>query len=248
VRISEKAPAKVNTDIDAEWAKAEATQNEYLDKMDAHTALAKHSLGLDKMLGEKKVELDGRERDLSLYEEALVEAQSQGPNPWDNRDELMEFIELQKLLKDAEVGCITKAKWLEILARDVSKVLVDLGVPPIPRIPRDPRTASNILQAMGAILECLQEAYATGHDPLGLGIVHLPPSPKSVILNLFFIFIILFIASKIFQGLTISGISTPSYMSPPSLAWQGIGSLMGSVLPNLPSPGSHTEATRGPKT
>jgi hypothetical protein len=49
--------------------------------MDAHTALAKHSLGLDKMLGEKKVELDGRERDLSLYEEALVEAQSQGPNP-----------------------------------------------------------------------------------------------------------------------------------------------------------------------
>jgi hypothetical protein len=29
--------------------------------MEAHTAHAKHSLGLDKMLGEKKVELDGRE-------------------------------------------------------------------------------------------------------------------------------------------------------------------------------------------
>jgi hypothetical protein len=29
--------------------------------MEAHTARAKHSLGLDKMLGEKKVELDGRE-------------------------------------------------------------------------------------------------------------------------------------------------------------------------------------------
>jgi hypothetical protein len=29
--------------------------------MEAHTTRAKHSLGLDKMLGEKKVELDGRE-------------------------------------------------------------------------------------------------------------------------------------------------------------------------------------------
>jgi hypothetical protein len=44
--------------------------------MEAHIACAKHSLGLDKMLGEKKVELDGRERDLSLREAALPEAQS----------------------------------------------------------------------------------------------------------------------------------------------------------------------------
>jgi hypothetical protein len=44
--------------------------------MEAHIACAKHSLGLDKMLGEKKVELDGRERDLSLHEAVLPEAQS----------------------------------------------------------------------------------------------------------------------------------------------------------------------------
>jgi hypothetical protein len=62
--------------------------------MEVHTTHAKHSLGLDKMLGEKKVELDGRERDLNLLEAALVEAQSRGLNPWDNHEELMEFIEL----------------------------------------------------------------------------------------------------------------------------------------------------------
>jgi hypothetical protein len=59
--ILEKALAKVSADLDVEWTKAEATQKEYVDKMVAHTAHAKHSLGLDKMLGEKKVELDGRE-------------------------------------------------------------------------------------------------------------------------------------------------------------------------------------------
>jgi hypothetical protein len=55
-RISEKILTKVSADLDAERAKAEATRNEYLDKMEAHTACAKHSLGLDKMLGEKKVD------------------------------------------------------------------------------------------------------------------------------------------------------------------------------------------------
>jgi hypothetical protein len=62
--------------------------------METHTACAKHSLGLDKMLGEKKVELDGRERDLSLREAVLAEVRSQGLNPQDNHEELMEFIEL----------------------------------------------------------------------------------------------------------------------------------------------------------
>jgi hypothetical protein len=38
----------------------------------------------------------------------------------------------------AELECITKARRLAILARDVSKVLVDLGLPPIPRIPPRP--------------------------------------------------------------------------------------------------------------
>jgi hypothetical protein len=44
--------------------------------MEVHTTHAKCSLGLDKMLWEKKVEFNGRERDLGLCEVALVEAQS----------------------------------------------------------------------------------------------------------------------------------------------------------------------------
>jgi hypothetical protein len=64
-KISEKALAMVNADLDVEQVKAEATQKEYLDKM----------------LGEKKVELDKTERDLGLREAVLVEAWSQGLNP-----------------------------------------------------------------------------------------------------------------------------------------------------------------------
>jgi hypothetical protein len=75
-RISEKALAQVSVDLDAERAKAEATRKEYLDKMEVHTAHTKHSLDLDKMLGEKKVKLDRREQDLSLCAVVLVEAQS----------------------------------------------------------------------------------------------------------------------------------------------------------------------------
>jgi hypothetical protein len=42
--------------------------------MVTHTARTKHSRGLDKMPGEKKVKKDGREQDLNLHEAALVEA------------------------------------------------------------------------------------------------------------------------------------------------------------------------------
>jgi hypothetical protein len=42
--------------------------------MDSHTACARNSLSLDKMLWEKKVKLDRREQDPSLREVALVEA------------------------------------------------------------------------------------------------------------------------------------------------------------------------------
>jgi hypothetical protein len=44
------------------------------------------------MLGEKKVELDGTERDLELHEAALVEAQTRGLDARVSHDELMEFV------------------------------------------------------------------------------------------------------------------------------------------------------------
>jgi hypothetical protein len=132
-KISERALVKVRANLDAERAKAEATQKEYLKKMEAHTAHAKHSLGLDKILREKKVELIGREWDLGSREATLAEVQSRGLNPWDNREELMEFVELRRLLTDIEVRRITKAGRLVMLVGDVSKVLVDLGMLPVLR-------------------------------------------------------------------------------------------------------------------
>jgi hypothetical protein len=62
--------------------------------MAAHTAHAKHSLSLDKMMGKKKVELNKRERDLNLGEAALAEAQTRRFNPRDNCEEMMEVIVL----------------------------------------------------------------------------------------------------------------------------------------------------------
>jgi hypothetical protein len=37
----------------------------------------------------------------------------------------------------------------------MTKVLVDLGIPPISKIPQDPRTADDVLEAVNIILEHL---------------------------------------------------------------------------------------------
>jgi hypothetical protein len=55
VSISEKALTQISAALNAEWAKGEATWKVYLDKMEAHNARAKHSLRLDKMLGNRKL-------------------------------------------------------------------------------------------------------------------------------------------------------------------------------------------------
>jgi hypothetical protein len=86
----------VIVNLDAERSKAEATQKEFLDKMAPHTAHTKNCIGLDKMLGGKKVKFNGRERHLELREAALAEVQTQRLNPWVNHDELMEYVELQR--------------------------------------------------------------------------------------------------------------------------------------------------------
>jgi hypothetical protein len=58
-RVSENALTKISVN---------------LDKMVTHTARAKHSLGLNKILGEENVEHDGREQDLNLCEATLKDA------------------------------------------------------------------------------------------------------------------------------------------------------------------------------
>jgi hypothetical protein len=65
------------------------------------------------------------------------------------------IIELQKRLDEAEVGHIAEAGELVVLVGDVSKVLMDLGMPPILRIPQDPGRVSEVLEAVGTILEQL---------------------------------------------------------------------------------------------
>jgi hypothetical protein len=95
----------------------------------------------------------------------LEEAQSWGLNPWDNRLELMELVELWRHLEEAEMERVIEAGRLANLVWDISKVLVDLGMPPIPGFPQDPRIASSILEAAGTILEHLWEDHVSGHDP-----------------------------------------------------------------------------------
>jgi hypothetical protein len=133
--------------------------------MAAHTARAKHSLSLDKLLGEKKVEIDGREQDLELREAALAEAQTRGLQPRDNRDVLMEFVELWRLLQDTEADRIIEVSRLATLVRDMSKVLAGLGLPHIPKILRDPCTTSDVLEVVDVFLEHMKEAYDSNHGP-----------------------------------------------------------------------------------
>jgi hypothetical protein len=61
---------------------------------------------------------------------------AEGLNPRDDREKLMDFVELWRLLQDVEADHIIEAGRLAILVREVSKVLVDLGMPPIPGIPK----------------------------------------------------------------------------------------------------------------
>jgi hypothetical protein len=60
---------------------------------------------------------------------------------------------------------VDEAGWLAILARDISLVLVDLGMPPISGIPQDLHTTGDVLEVVGVILEHLWEAYTSGMVP-----------------------------------------------------------------------------------
>jgi hypothetical protein len=178
--------------------------------MQVHSAHAKHTLYLDKMLGEMKVWLDAKERDLDLHEAVLVEAQSQGLNPRDNYEELMELAEIQRCLEGAEVEHVIEAGRLVILVGEIPKVLVDLGMPPILRIPHDPRMAGNIMEAADTVLDHLREAYSSGHDPWdSVPLVLLSPCPLAVLLlflsTLFFLFICKYLETLGFQCLNALG-------------------------------------------
>jgi hypothetical protein len=77
----------------------------------------------------------------------------------------MELIELRRLLRDTEVDHVIEVGRLVTLVRDVSMVLEDLGMSPIPGISRDPHTASDVLAVVDVILEHVKVAYDSSHDP-----------------------------------------------------------------------------------
>jgi hypothetical protein len=77
----------------------------------------------------------------------------------------MEFVELRRLLKNVKVEHVTEVRRLAILVSDVSKFLVNLGMPQFPGIPHVSCMGDDILEAMGIILEHLWEANASGHGP-----------------------------------------------------------------------------------
>jgi hypothetical protein len=87
-RIFDMALVKVSADLDAEQAKLRLFIN-------STSTRCKHTLDLDKMLGEKKVQLHGKEGDLDLREVVLAVVQFRGLNP---RDNLKEMMELQRCL------------------------------------------------------------------------------------------------------------------------------------------------------
>jgi hypothetical protein len=77
----------------------------------------------------------------------------------------VELVKLQRCLEEAEVERVIEVGRLAILVADISKGLVDLGMCRIQGIPQDRCMASDILELAGTILECLGEAYASGHSP-----------------------------------------------------------------------------------
>jgi hypothetical protein len=66
----------------------------------------------------------------------------------------MEVIELRRHLNVADCECVTEAGRPMILVSDASMVIVDLGMPPIPRThpPPDQCMANDVLDASGTIL------------------------------------------------------------------------------------------------
>jgi hypothetical protein len=136
IGVSKRALVKVSQDLDMEQVKTEATRLEYLKKMRTHTTHVKHTLVLNKMLGMDKVMFTEMERDLKLSEEVLAEVEAWGLNPRDNQEHLMELFKLRKRLDEVEVVRFAEVRQLAVLVEDISKALVDLGLPPSQGSPR----------------------------------------------------------------------------------------------------------------
>jgi hypothetical protein len=91
-------------------------------------ARMKHTLGVDKMLEEKKVLLQEKKRDMKVLEAALCKVLKKGVHPRDNHDLLAELVELREHLTEAKVYWDSELRELATLETDMSCALVDLGM------------------------------------------------------------------------------------------------------------------------
>jgi hypothetical protein len=81
LRISRKALTKVSVDLNTEQSCLRLLKMSTSTRWGLTLPVPNTHSTLIRCQGEKKVELDGRERDISLCKAALAEAQSRGLNP-----------------------------------------------------------------------------------------------------------------------------------------------------------------------
>jgi hypothetical protein len=81
LRISKKALTKVSVDLNTEQSCLRLLEMSTSTRWGLTLPVPNTHSALIRCQGEKKVELDGRERDISLCKAALAEAQSRGLNP-----------------------------------------------------------------------------------------------------------------------------------------------------------------------
>jgi hypothetical protein len=135
IKVSERALGRVSLELNTERAKTEATWKGYLEKLRVHMARIKQTHGLDKMLEEKKVLLEEKKRDLTIWEAMLAESQVHDIHPWENQDQLAELVELRGGLADVEVDHLTEAEELATL---------EAGIPQVPN------KAQEVLEVAGS--------------------------------------------------------------------------------------------------
>jgi hypothetical protein len=98
-------------------ARIQATRQDYLERLQAHTTCMEQTLGIDKMLEEKKVWLQEEKHDLKVREVVLYEALERGAHPQEDRDLLAELVELRLMRRRSWLVWWSGTWWAATRAR-----------------------------------------------------------------------------------------------------------------------------------
>jgi hypothetical protein len=102
---------------------------------------------------------------LEVQEAKLAEEQACGLHSFDERDLSAELEKLHMCVVRVEDECAIKTGELSTLFMEASNTLVDLGMLPIRDIPQLPKTAHEVMVAVGLILERMREGHASSTGP-----------------------------------------------------------------------------------